>query len=348
MCPSNQWLDSKSSIVFNAYYCSGADEAKPVGSGEISGKPTEAVKELYDKILLSIKEKRSAPPNGLLWSLISNCQKKDDIKFLFSVLQQLRLFRMSYLRIPDNFNDNLCLEVTKACTRVGAIEFGKKTLHKHNVYGLSPITGSANTLLSYAKSRKKLKLLADVMELLKQNDVQLQPSIADHVFSICSEADNWKLLSKYSETFIKAGVKLRKTTFGTWMEFAARRGDTEYLWKIEKMRSELYKAHTLKSGLSCSKGLLLERKPEEAAAVIQVLNQILPDSTKANIITELEKLVSEWPSDVIKHHKKDKRKELAAALTTDVPTMVSLLLSMGVETSASMKNVKIPEEALLS
>lgn len=35
------------------------------------------------------------------------------------------LQRLSNLRISSNFNCNLCREVTKACVRVGAIDFGK-------------------------------------------------------------------------------------------------------------------------------------------------------------------------------------------------------------------------------
>lgn len=34
------------------------------------------------------------------------------------------LQRLSNLRISSNFNCNLCREVTKACVRVGAIDFG--------------------------------------------------------------------------------------------------------------------------------------------------------------------------------------------------------------------------------
>jgi hypothetical protein len=36
--------------------------------------------------------------------------------------------------------------------------------------------------------------------------------------------DSWKLMSKYSKKFVKAGVKLRQTTFNVWMEFAAKIG----------------------------------------------------------------------------------------------------------------------------
>lgn len=52
----------------------------------------EAVKELYDKMLQSVAEKRTMPPNAWLWSLIENCTTQNDIKLLFDILQRLRVF----------------------------------------------------------------------------------------------------------------------------------------------------------------------------------------------------------------------------------------------------------------
>ncbi|KAL9260826.1 hypothetical protein AKJ16_DCAP26134 [Drosera capensis] len=49
--------------------------------------------------------------------------------------------------------------------------------------------------------------------------------------------------------------------------------DTQSLWEIESLRSKLFEVHSLKSGFSCAKGFLLERKPDNAAAMIQVLDQ---------------------------------------------------------------------------
>lgn len=53
---------------------------------------TETVKELYDKMLESVKVKRSMSPNAWLWSLIENCKNGDDIKLLFDILENLRRF----------------------------------------------------------------------------------------------------------------------------------------------------------------------------------------------------------------------------------------------------------------
>ncbi|RVX22094.1 hypothetical protein CK203_001489 [Vitis vinifera] len=83
----------------------------------------EAVKELYDKMLKSVVA-QTMPPNAWLWSLIEKCENHEDIKLLFDMLQNLRRFRLSNLRIHENFNCNLCREVAKACTRVGALDFG--------------------------------------------------------------------------------------------------------------------------------------------------------------------------------------------------------------------------------
>ncbi|CAL5415787.1 unnamed protein product [Camellia sinensis] len=335
----------------------------------VKGSPTVTVKELYDKMLKSVAEQRSMPPNAWLWSLIENCANHDDIKLLFDILKRLRVFRLSNLRIHENFNCNLCREITKTCARVGAIDFGKKALWKHNEYGLSPSIGSAHHLLLYAKQHNDAKLMVEIMKLLKTNDLPLQPGTADIVFSICYNTDNWELLSKYAKRFVMAGAKLRQTSFDVWMEFAAKIGDVDSLWKIEKLRSESIKQHTLLSGFSCAKGFLLEHKPENAAAIIQVLNQgkiagqmegtnhllenpmrlqltTLSDAKKPGIMVELQKLVSEWPSEVIKRQKEEDRKALAAALQNDIPAMVSALLNLGLAVNVNMEDLTKKEGVL--
>ncbi|VVB01024.1 unnamed protein product [Arabis nemorensis] len=312
-----------------------------------AGNPTVTVKELHDKILDSVNVKRSMPPNAWLWSLIENCQNQDDINLLFDILQNLRRFRLSNLRIHDNFNSNLCQQVAKTCVRVGAIDSGKKALWKHNVHGLTPSVASAHHLLSYALEHKDSELMDEVMKLLKTNDLPLQPGTADLVFRICHDTDKWDLLAKYSKKFSKAGVKFRKTTFDTWMEFAAKRGDTESLWKVDKLRSETCSKHTLSTAFSCAKGFLLESKPEEAAAVIQVICQTFTDEKKSAVSTEFKKLVNEWPVDVIRHQNEEDKKALAASLKSNIPSMVNALLSLGLNVSVDLDEL-YKNEALLS
>ncbi|GAU11109.1 hypothetical protein TSUD_197330 [Trifolium subterraneum] len=177
------------------------------------------------------------------------------------------------------------------------------------------------------------------MKLLKRNDLPLQPGTADIVFSICYNTDEWELINKYAKRFVKAGVKLRQTSFETWMKFAAKRGDTESLWKIEKLRSDSMKQHTLATGFSCVKGLLLEGKPSDAVAIIQVLNQTLSDAKKLGMKDELQKLVSEWPLEVLKHKNEDERKTLADSLKSDILAMVTELLDMGLEANISLEDL---------
>ncbi|CAK8569355.1 unnamed protein product [Lathyrus sativus] len=108
-----------------AFYSSGADN--------VEGTLTEAVKDLYDKMLQSVNVKRSMPPNAWLWSMVANCKHHHDISLLFDILQNRRRFRLSNLHIHDNFNCNLCCEVTKACVHAGALDFGMLYLHVHFV-----------------------------------------------------------------------------------------------------------------------------------------------------------------------------------------------------------------------
>ncbi|KAL7123861.1 hypothetical protein ABFS83_14G010900 [Erythranthe nasuta] len=304
---------------------------------EVDSADAETAKGVYDKLLDSVVKKRSAPPNAWLWSLIAQCSTREDIKLLFDILQKLRTFRLSNLRIPDDFNSALCREVTKACVRAGAIDLGKKALWKHNLLGLTPDIGSAHQLLLHAKQHNDVKLTVEIMELVKENDLPLQPGTADILFSICSSANRWDLISKYGKRFVKSGVKLRQTSFALWMEFAAKKGDVESLWKIENWRSEATKEHSVSTGFSCAKGFLLEHKPESAAAIIQLLYQTLPDGRRTSVTTELQKLVSEWPLDVLNHQKKDNREVFAAALQNDISALINALPSLGVEANVIMQ-----------
>ncbi|XP_073301690.1 uncharacterized protein [Primulina huaijiensis] len=298
-------------------------------------------KEVYEKMLKCVSEMRTAPPNAWLWSLVAKCDTHEDIKLLFDILERLRRFRLSNLRIPDNFNIALCRDVTKACVRVGAIDFGKMALWKHNLYGLTPDIGSAHFLLLHAKQHNDVNHMVEVMKLVKKNGLPLRPGTADIVFSICYSADRWGLMSKYGKRFVKSGVSLRRTSFDLWMEFAVRKGDTKALWEIEKWRSESMKQHSLSTGFSCAKGLLLDHKPESAAAIIQAINQSTTDTKRAGFVVELQKLVSEWPLEVIKHQKEENRKVFAAALQNDISTLISALPSVGVATNLTMEDLTI-------
>ncbi|XP_008438811.2 uncharacterized protein LOC103483802 isoform X2 [Cucumis melo] len=296
---------------------------------------TVTAKELYDKMLESVEVKRSMPPNAWMWSLIQNCKTDEDIQLLFGILERLRKFRLSNLRIHDNYNSHLCQEVAKACVRAGAIQFGKKTLWIHNVNGLTPSVASAHHLLAYAEEHNDLKLMAEVVTLLRRNKLPLQPGTADIVFRICYNADNWELLSKYFKKFSEAGVKFRRTSFDTLMRFASKRGDVDCLWKFDRMRAETTKQHTLGSAFSSAKGLLLERKPKEAAAMIHEIYQAF-QNFKSDFTTEIQKMVNEWPSQVSEHKKEEHRKEFDADLKSYISTMLSNLQNVGVEVNANI------------
>ncbi|KAL5197057.1 hypothetical protein ABZP36_000569 [Zizania latifolia] len=305
----------------------------------------QAVEEQYQKMLKSV-EAQTMPPNAWLWSMISSCSNREDIKLLFLIMQKLRVFRLSNLRINANFNDHLCMKVSEACARIGAFDYGLKVLWKHNVYGITPTIGSAHYLLKHAKEKNDTKLMERIMEVLQRNSLSLQPGTADIVFSICYNTDRWDLLSKYSTRFVKSGVKLRGTTFDIWMEFAAKVGDSQSIWKINSLRGNSVKYYTLATGFACAKGFLLERKPENAAALIKLLHKHLPDQKKQFVKDELQKLVAEWPAEVIKRQKKDDRKALEEALITDIPKMISSMAKSGLDISVDLDKLNPQLEAV--
>ncbi|SPT16416.1 unnamed protein product [Triticum aestivum] len=308
-------------------------------------QPKESAEELYQKMLKSV-EAQTMPPNAWLWSMISSCSSEEDIKLLFQILQKLRIFRLSNLRINANFNDHLCMKVSEACARVGVLDYGLKVLWNHNVYGITPTIGSAHYLLQHAKEHNDTKLMEKIMQVLRRNSLPLQPGTADIVFSICYNTDRWDLLSKYAARFVQAGVKLRRTAFDVWMEFAAKVGDSQSIWNINSLRGKSIKHYTLTSGFACVKGSLLERRPENAAATIKLLHKHLPDQKKPFVKDELQKLVAEWPTEVIKRQKKDDRKAMEEALIEDIPKMISSMAKSGLDISVDLdKLTRQPEAA---
>ncbi|CAN6226489.1 unnamed protein product [Urochloa humidicola] len=331
---ASQWLSEKS-VHYQMATAHFSTEASGV---EAADHPTEAVEEMYQKMLKSV-EAETMPPNAWMWSMISSCSNKEDIKLLFQILQKLRVFRLSNLRINANFNDHLCMKVTEACARVGTLDYGLKALWKHNVYGITPTIGSAHYLLQHAKTLNDTKLMENIMQVLRRNSLPLQPGTADIVFSICYNADRWDLLSKYADRFVKAGVKLHRTAFDIWMEFAAKVGDSQSIWNINSLRGKSIKHYTLATGFACAKGSLLDRKPENAAAMIKLLYKHLPDQKKPFVKDELEKLIAEWPAEVIKRQKKDDRKAMEEALIKDIPMMVDCLTKSGLDIPVDLEKL---------
>ncbi|XP_047249852.1 uncharacterized protein LOC107878299 isoform X1 [Capsicum annuum] len=73
--------------------------------------------------------------------------------------------------------------------------------------------------------------------------------------------------------------------------------------------------------------------------VIKIKAKTVPDSRRQKFIDELQKLVEEWPLEVIKRQKDEKRKELAATLQHDLPTMLSALSNMGLKLNVNVEDL---------
>ncbi|GJZ76541.1 hypothetical protein Tco_0641213 [Tanacetum coccineum] len=86
--------------------------------------------------------------------------------------------------------------------------------------------------------------------------------------------------------------------------------DVDNLWKIEKLRSGLMKTHTIGSALSCAKMLSFINGLTSKVYVVYSLRRgfcLITDITRhkrrPDIMAELEKMVSEWPLELIKCRK---------------------------------------------
>lgn len=65
----------------------------------------------------------------------------------------------------------------------------------------------------------------------------------------------------------------------------------------------------------------------------------VPNSRRQNFMVELHKLVADWPLEVIKRQKDERRKELAATLQHDIPTMLNSLSNLGLKLNVNVEDL---------
>lgn len=329
-------------------------EAEIPNEDPIKEEPTEAVQELYLKIVDSVKAE-AMPPKVWRDSLLKNCENKEDVELAFEVLEKLRKFKTSKLWQCSNWTQQITLAVVSACIRANSPHLGLRTLQRHNIYGLTPCVGAAHSLLLYAKEQKNLSFVKEVLQTMEKNFMKPEPTTADIIFSICNDTEHWLLMSNIAKKFIKAGVKLHPRAYDIWISSAAKLGNTQQVWKIQELRLLFGLQHTIPSAFSCAKAYLLKWQPQEAAELILELNQEdLSDSKKKWVYEELQCLVDEWPAEVIARRDKGRRKALATELKDCISMMFSYLLNKGINVSLDVeerycsKSTRSMDEIILS
>lgn len=312
-------------------------EAEILKEGPIKEEPTEAVQELYLKIIDSVKA-GAMPPKTWRDSLLKNCKNKEDLELAFEVLEKLRKFKTSKLWQSSNWSQQITLAVVSACIRANSPHLGLRTLQRHNVYGLTPCLGAAHSLLLYTKEQKNVSFVKEVLETMEKNFIKPEPTTADIIVSICNDTEHWSLMSNISKKFIKNGVKLHPRAYDIWISSEAKLGNTLKVWKIQELRLLFGLPHTIPSAFSCAKAYLLKCQPQEAAELILELNQEdLSDSKKKWVYEELQYLVDEWPAEVISRRDKSRRKALATELKDCISMMFNYLLTKGINLSLDVE-----------
>lgn len=312
-------------------------EAEILKEGPIKEEPTEAVQELYLKIIDSVKA-GAMPPKTWRDSLLKNCKNKEDLELAFEVLEKLRKFKTSKLWQSSNWSQQITLAVVSACIRANSPHLGLRTLQRHNVYGLTPCLGAAHSLLLYTKEQKNVSFVKEVLETMEKNFIKPEPTTADIIVSICNDTEHWSLMSNIAKKFIKNGVKLHPRAYDIWISSEANLGNTLKVWKIQELRLLFGLPHTIPSAFSCAKAYLLKCQPQEAAELILELNQEdLSDSKKKWVYEELQYLVDEWPAEVISRRDKSRRKALATELKDCISMMFNYLLTKGINLSLDVE-----------
>eukprot|EP00252_Welwitschia_mirabilis_P013598 TRINITY_DN29919_c0_g1_i1.p1 TRINITY_DN29919_c0_g1~~TRINITY_DN29919_c0_g1_i1.p1 ORF type:complete len:384 (+),score=60.80 TRINITY_DN29919_c0_g1_i1:144-1295(+) len=318
-------------------------------------KPTEAAKQIFEKIIQSIKS-REYPPNNWRDSLIKSCKNREDVKLAFDALDELRIFRSNQMSILENWKESVSLNLVAACVRSNAPDLGLKTLSRRNMYGITPCISSVHYLLRYAESQKDMRFAKDVLKAMETGWITPQSKTAEIVFRICAQTKQWSMMSYYARKFHAKGVKFNLNTYDTWISLAANIGNTQRVWKIQELRLMSNYKHTIASSFACAKAHLLKWEPQEAGDLLFTCNK--ERATSASITEkfneELQFLVDVWPAEVIAMRDKSQRKALMTELKDclrmmfDYLTVKGLDFSIDVEKRYCSKNSKTLDDMLLT
>ncbi|GLJ45853.1 hypothetical protein SUGI_0965380 [Cryptomeria japonica] len=301
-----------------------------------NSNPTEAVQELYQKIIESLDSK-NLPPNTLRDSFLEKCKNTEDVKLVFELLEKLRIFKTAGLCQHANWPKQITRAVASACIRAKAPEIGLKTLWRHNVYGLTPDIGAAHILLLYSREKKNIVLMNKILETVKKNVLKAHPKTADIVLSICNDTKKWSSMIIHAKKFLDDGVKLHPGAYDKLISCAAKFGKTENILRVQELLAASGFMQTVPSTFVCAKAYLLKQQPQEAAKVIFKFNQENQSETKKSAVyQELELLVDQWPEVVIVKQAKVDRKAFSSKLKDCISKMFNHLQNMGFEVSLNV------------
>lgn len=292
-------------------------------------RPTADPQKLYEDLVASMDEKVIPNPHQLQ-ELIRSASTAPEVALAMDAADRVRRERMLDMGKKELYHTK---EVTHmmvaACLRAGEMQSGLKMLWRKNPDGYTTSIGSAHLLLKHAKFHKDVKFMRQVLRAMVANDVRATQTTADIALRLCKEGGEIELMFSLAKDYHKAGLTFHDSLFDVLISNAANAGDPTFVHEIQTWRDKQGLRHTTASSVSVAKALILERKPREAALIIN-------DHCPANDAPKTEKrerylgiMVKVWPLQLVTSLSVESREEYLRKLKEDLACMFDNLKDLG-------------------
>ena len=324
--------------------------------------PTGDPRKLYEDMVASLAKKVIPYPNQLQ-ELIRSASTASEVALAMDAAVRVRQEMMLETgKMEVRHTKEVTHMMVAAFLRAGDKQSALKLLWRKNPDGFTTSIGTAHLLLKHAKLHKSVKFMRHVVRVMAANDVRLTQTAADIILRLCKESGEIDLMFSLAKDYHKAGLTFQDSLFDVLISNAANAGDPKVVHEIQTWRDKQGLKHTTASAVSVAKALVLERKPKEAALMIN-------DHCPADDASKTEKrerylsiMVKVWPLQLVSSLNVESKEEYLQKLKKDVACMIESLRDFGLtlrtfdvsenfaqgkgSDSAAQKEVKVVQSGL--
>ncbi|XP_024540219.1 uncharacterized protein LOC9634509 [Selaginella moellendorffii] len=228
---------------------------------------TEAVQEMYDKMMLQMS-KGDTFSKADLFELFHACKTRADINLCLKLLERLHKFRAAQLKVFRNFNADISELVAKAFTQINEPKYALRVFTRYNRFGLTPDIKASHKLLEYASDKFDIGLSFDILRHMRENSQRPNADSAHLFIKQGMKTKRAVVFLDVAREFHLNDVQLHPTTYDICLVCAANAGRAKDVMEIQKYREQYKIPPSPSSTFSLAKALLLKAKPEDAAKLI--------------------------------------------------------------------------------
>ncbi|GJP30825.1 hypothetical protein CLOM_g7155 [Closterium sp. NIES-68] len=151
-----------------------------------------------------------APAKKNLLGIFRECQTAEEAEASLQILARIRLENAAYRKQTANFNDEVSLDVVRACIRAGVPQKALVAISPTNPFGLTPLLGAAHLIMRHATMAKDKSLLLSAYSRMEKANIQPSATTADIVISTLIAQEESALASQLADSLQQDGVTLKK------------------------------------------------------------------------------------------------------------------------------------------